>query len=93
MRIGNPELEFKDVVDRRIKYNRQLKEIAKLCEIETNLTIYVSQHSWATIAKHKGVAVAVISERMGHSDTSITEVYLDSFDKEVLDDFNDVITG
>jgi len=80
------------VVDQRLKYNRLLKNIAELCEIETNLTSYVSRHSWATIAKHKGVPIAVISEGMGHSDTKITEVYLDSFDKEVLDDFNELIT-
>jgi len=91
-RIGNPELEYRDVVDQRLKYNRLLKNIAELCEIETNLTSYVSRHSWATIAKHKGVPIAVISEGMGHSDTKITEVYLDSFDKEVLDDFNELIT-
>ncbi|MEZ5196370.1 MAG: site-specific integrase [Bacteroidales bacterium] len=92
-RIGNPELEFKDVVDQRLKYNRLLKKIAEMCGIETNLTSYVSRHSWATIAKHKGVPVAVISEGMGHSDTRITEVYLDSFDKEVLDNYNEMITG
>jgi site-specific recombinase XerD len=92
-RIGNPELEFRDVVDQRLKYNRLLKKIAEMCGIETNLTSYVSRHSWATIAKHKGVPVAVISEGMGHSDTRITEVYLDSFDKEVLDDYNEMITG
>ncbi len=92
-RIGKPELEYRDIVDQRLKYNRLLKNIAELCEIETNLTSYVSRHSWATIAKHKGVPVAVISEGMGHSDTRITEVYLDSFDKEVLDDYNELITG
>lgn len=92
-RIENPELKYRDIENKRLVYNKLLKKIADQCEIETNLTSYVSRHSWATIAKHKGVPVAVISEGMGHSDTRITEVYLDSFDKEVLDDFNDMITG
>lgn len=92
-RSGNPELEFLDIREKRRIYNQKLKEIATLCGIETNLTSYVSRHSWATIAKHKGVPVAVISEGMGHEDVKTTEIYLDSFDKEVLDDFNEMITG
>lgn len=92
-RIEDPELKYRDIENKRLVYNKLLKKIAVKCNIETNLTSYVSRHSWATIAKHKGVPVAVISEGMGHSDTRITEVYLDNFDTEVLDDFNDMITG
>ena len=92
-RIGYPELEYRDVVDKRRIYNKKLKEISNLCNLETNLTSYVSRHSWATIAKRKGVPVAVISEGMGHEDVKTTEIYLDSFDKEVLDDYNEMITG
>ena len=39
----------------------------------------------------KGVLIAVISEGMEHLNTRITEVYLDSFDYEVLDDYNEMI--
>lgn len=91
-RKGSTELEFKDMAEKRRIYNKKLKEIANLCEIETNLTSYVARHTWATVAKHKGVPVAVISEGMGHADVKTTEVYLDSFDKSVLDDFNKLIT-
>lgn len=92
-RVGNPLFEYRDAHDGRRVYNKMLKEIAELCGIESNLTSYVSRHSWATIAKHKGVPVAVISEGMGHTDVKTTDIYLDSFDKEVLDDFNEMITG
>lgn len=92
-RKGNPELEYRDMVDRRRVYNKQLKEIATLAKIETNLTSYVSRHSWATEAKRKGVPTAVISEGLGHESETTTQIYLDSFDKEVLDDYNEIITG
>lgn len=91
-RKGIAEFEYKDMAGRRRNYNKKLKEIAALCEIDANLTSYVARHTWATVAKHNGVPVAVISEGMGHSDTKITEVYLDSFGKEVLDDYNEMIT-
>lgn len=92
IRAGIKNLEYKDVAEKRRRYNQYLKDIAKLIEIETNLTSYVARHSWATIAKHKGVPIAAISEGMGHEDVKTTEVYLDSFDKEVLDDYNEIIT-
>ena len=90
---GLPEQEYRQFIGKRRMYNIKLKEIANLCGIESNLTSYVARHSWATIAKRKGVPVAAISEGMGHGDVKTTEIYLDSFDKEVLDDYNDLITG
>ncbi len=92
-RRGDSRLEYLDITSKRRVYNRMLREISQKCELETNLTSYVSRHSWATIAKRSGIPTAVISEGLGHSDTQITEVYLDSFDKEVLDDYNEMITG
>ena len=91
LRHGNKSQEFKDVSEKRRKYNQYLKDIAILIGIETNLTSYVARHSWATIAKHKGVPIAAISEGMGHEDVKTTEVYLDSFDSEVLDGYNEQI--
>jgi len=92
LRTENKILEFKDISERRRRYNHYLKDIAKHIGIETNLTSYVARHSWATIAKHKGVPIAAISEGMGHEDVKTTEIYLDSFDKEILDDYNEMIT-
>lgn len=93
IRAGIKNLEYKDVAEKRRRYNQYLKDISKLIEIETNLTSYVARHSWATIAKHKGVPIAAISEGMGHEDVKTTEVYLDSFDKDVLDDYNELVTN
>lgn len=92
-RIGNPLLEFKDIAEKRRINNKKLKVIGEMIGMDTPLTSYVARHSWATIAKRKGVPVAVISEGMGHEDVKTTQIYLDSFEKGVLDDYNEMITG
>jgi len=73
------------------RFNRALKEIGIACGIEAQLTSYVARHSYATIAKYKGVPTAVISEALGHSSEEVTQVYLDSFDKEVMDKYHNMI--
>lgn len=90
-RPEHPELEYKDTRNQIKKYNKNLKEIARLCEIEMNLTSYSCRHSWATIAKRKGVPTAIISEGLGHTNEQTTQIYLDSFDREVMDEYNEAI--
>ena len=65
--------------------------MAHLCGINAKLTSYTSRHSWATIAKRKGVPTAIISEGLGHASEQTTQIYLDSFDKEVMDEYNESI--
>jgi site-specific recombinase XerD len=73
--------------------NDQLEQIGDAIGMENKLTTYFSRHSWATIAKKMGYSKDLISEALGHSfGSKITETYLDSFDQEVIDDMNDVVT-
>lgn len=67
------------------RYNKKLKEIGKLCNVEKPLTSYIARHSFATILKQMGTSTDVISELMGHSDVQITMTYLKEFDSDVLD--------
>ena len=66
--------------------NSGLKDIAKLANIKSNLTTYVSRHSFATVLKNSGVSVALISEALGHSDLATTQIYLDSFDSKQVEE-------
>ena len=68
------------------KVNEDLKEIAKLCNIDEELSTYVARHSFATILKKSGQSIAVISETMGHDSEKTTKIYLESFENTVLDD-------
>lgn len=71
--------------------NRKLKKIGKTLELRIPLSSYVARHSWATIAKHKGIPIAVISEGLGHDSEQTTQIYLDSFEDKILDDANDLV--
>jgi len=72
------------------KVNKDIKIICKWLEIPgaEKITYYWSRHSFATALKRDGVPTAKISEGMGHRSEKVTQVYLDSFDSEFLDEAN-----
>ncbi len=85
------EEKFREIIgERRRKLNKQLKEISRVLNIE-RFTIYTARHTYATMGKRKGVPVSVIKESLGHSSESVTQVYLDSFENEVIDSYDEVI--
>ncbi|WP_297071978.1 site-specific integrase [uncultured Duncaniella sp.] len=67
------------------KVNKRLKEIGEELGLPLTLTTYVARHSQATVMKKAGVSTAVIREIMGHSSERVTQIYLDSFDNEQID--------
>ena len=68
------------------KVNKCLQKIGSAVGINTNLTTYVARHSFATVLKRSGVNVALISEALGHSDLTTTQIYLDSFENEQINE-------
>lgn len=87
----NLKEQFRRIKQEMKAFNKTLKKIAVKCGIEANLTSYVSRHSYATLAKRKGVPISVISEAMGHRSEEVTQIYLDSFENQVLDDYNEMV--
>lgn len=87
------DTQLMDIQNERKNNNKYLKKIADSCKIKANMTSYVARHSWATIAKNLNVPVSVISEGLGHEDIKTTQIYLDSFDVDVLDKANKRITS
>ena len=69
-----------------VRINRELKEWSKRLGLKTNLTTYVARHTYATVLKRSGVNIAIISESLGHSDLSTTQIYLDSFENSQIDE-------
>lgn len=67
------------------KVNRELKTLGEQIGLEMPLTTYVARHTFATVLKRSGVSVALISESLGHSDLSTTQIYLDSFENSQID--------
>ncbi|WP_418508931.1 tyrosine-type recombinase/integrase [Corallibacter sp.] len=71
------------------RFNKDLKEIAKLVGIDKKLTSYVARHSFATNLKQLGVSTDIISESMGHQNINITNTYLKEFDSDVINEANE----
>lgn len=69
-------------------YNQHLHRLSFMLNLSIPLTSYVARHSWATTAKNQGVPIAVISESLGHSTEKITNVYLASFDNNMISEAN-----
>lgn len=67
------------------KVNARLKQIGEELDLPITLTTYVARHSQATVMKKAGVSTSVIREIMGHSSEKVTQIYLDSFDNEQID--------
>nr|WP_290532389.1 site-specific integrase [Alistipes sp.] len=68
------------------KVNRALAEIGKELKIPIKLTTYVARHSYATVLKRSGVPTSIISESLGHSSERVTQIYLDSFENERMNE-------
>lgn len=83
-------LRAKQLIHQWIKTtNKYLKRISTELELPKPCTTYTIRHSWATIAKRMGYSKELISEALGHQQgNQITETYLDTFDKEVIDEVN-----
>ena len=71
--------------------NRHLKMIARIADVPIPLTLYVARHSWASIARSKGVPLSVISEGMGHDSELTTRIYLASLDCLSVDRANSLV--
>ena len=84
--IGN---KYKEINNCLSRVNEALKDVGKYANVESNLTMYVARHSWATIAQNEaGVPLSVISKGLGHSNEQVTNVYLSSFGSNVIDTAN-----
>ena len=73
-----------DAISSQTAYaNKNLKEIAKLAEINKPITTHIARHTWATRALSKGVRIEHVSKLLGHSSIKTTQVYAKIVNKEL----------
>ena len=85
-RIHKTEQQIYDRVRKVLKHvNKALHEWSRLLGLKIELTTYGARHTFATVLKRAGVNIAIISESLGHSDLSTTQIYLDSFENSQID--------
>jgi integrase/recombinase XerD len=86
--------EYQAVIDsRNVVVNRNLKIIAGLAGISSNLSFHIARHTLAFHLKMKTDNIHVIKDALGHSKSSTTEQYLQSLDDETLDKEMDKLYG
>lgn len=76
---------------KQYQVNKGLKAVAKSIGLKISLTLYCSRHSWASIAKSKGIPVGVISDGLGHDSELTTQIYLSTLDTSAVDKANALI--
>ena len=72
-------------------HNTRLKQISEMMGLDKPLTSYVPRHSWASIAKQKGITTQIISESLGHCNEKTTLIYLASLDSRTIDKANEML--
>ncbi len=87
----SPIGQYKDIKEARLRYNKNLKELAKLAGIEEQLSSYVSRHSFASSADDLGIPITAISQMLGHKAIGTTQAYLDHLRKNKMDEYQDQV--
>jgi site-specific recombinase XerD len=66
------------------KINQYLKDIAKLCKIDKNLTFHVARHTFATtVTLSNDVPIETVSKLLGHKKLSTTQKYARVIEKKI----------
>ena len=85
-KVHKTETQIRDKVRKANKAaNKALHKIEDKLGLPIDLTTYVARHSFATVLKRSGVSTSIISESLGHSSEKVTQIYLDCFENEQMD--------
>lgn len=93
MDYTNKEFLMNQLGAKTTKINYHLKQIAEKAGIDKRLTSHIARHSFADIARKKGVSVYDISKALDHTNISIMQAYLASFDDGSLETAMEKIFG
>ena len=70
-----------------------LKEVARLCGIERNLTYHMARHTYATqTCISQGVPIETLSKLMGHRSIQTTQIYAKITNQKVNEDMKKLFT-
>lgn len=86
----NPKSEINGTIFPKIsnqKLNSYLKEVADVCSIKKNLTFHLARHTFATtVTLTNGVPIETVSNLLGHSRISTTQIYAKVIEKKISND-------
>lgn len=70
--------------------NTSLKRQSKFANLEHEITMHWSRHTWAVLSLEKGVEISIISRLLGHTSTAVTEKVYAEF---LPDTLGEVVDG
>jgi integrase len=65
---------YNDYRSATTRIDKKLKDIAEICEISKNISIYTFRHSWSAYARYLGISKDDISAALGHKNIDLPEV-------------------
>ena len=77
---------FEAIGSKNALINKKLAEIAKLAGIEKRISFHISRHSFAKVAKEKGLDNLEVKELLAHTNISTTQKYMGSFETKRTDE-------
>jgi integrase/recombinase XerD len=88
----DPKVKFRLKSSQTAYYNKNLKIIADLADIDKTVTTHTARHTWATRALRKGLRMEHVSKLMGHQSIKTTQVYAKIVNSDLdkaMESFND----
>ncbi len=90
---SDAEFLMRRLASKTTTINCYLKKLAVRAGINKTITSHIARHSFADVARQRGMKLYDISKALGHSSLSITETYLSNFDDRSLDSAMDELFG
>lgn len=86
--------QYNQLASKTTYYNRQLKKLQELCNINVNITSHLARHSYTSLMiETTNKDIYTISKSLGHTNISTTEHYVNEFLTDRIDSeiekFND----
>lgn len=78
-------LLFNQISSKTAIINKYLKKIAVCAGINKNISFHIARHSFAKVAKEKGISTDVIQNILGHSKEETTKRYMGEIDNSECD--------
>lgn len=73
------------------RMNGYLKEIAEICEINTDLTFHIARHTFATtVTLSNGVPIESVSKMLGHTSIRTTQIYAKVVEHKLSEDMQNL---
>jgi len=79
--IQDPVIRYYQVKQLNRKVNKYIRKAAQAVELDSDVTLYVARHTFASLLNEKAVPLSYLKEQLGHTDISTTQKYLASISK------------